>query len=187
MPAPERDMGKHTHSTSDGGSKQLLGKRPRKVKGMGATEGNSWENAEETWWASLAADRRHRPLHLGRRAHRCDRHGPSGFVVILSEGDRANLCRGKLDRLTASGQGFERGLAMPRSPWRLAELCGRPDPKERTLITMTDKASEVGRLMKVTEAVVAELERQGVAEALANLGFDPIEMAQGGRRRRGAI
>jgi sulfur carrier protein ThiS len=32
--------------------------------------------------------------------------------------------------------------------------------------------------MKVTEAVVAELERQGVAEALANLGFDPIEMAK---------
>jgi hypothetical protein len=32
--------------------------------------------------------------------------------------------------------------------------------------------------MKVTEAVVAELERQGVAEALAILGFDPIEMAK---------
>jgi N-dimethylarginine dimethylaminohydrolase len=46
------------------------------------------------------------------------------------------------------------------------------------LITVTDKAAVAGRLMKVTEAVVAELERQGVAEALANLGFDPIEMAQ---------
>jgi hypothetical protein len=34
---------------------------------------------------------------------------------------------------------------------------------------MTDKAAELGRLMKVTEAVVAELERQGVAEAMANL------------------
>jgi sulfur carrier protein ThiS len=43
---------------------------------------------------------------------------------------------------------------------------------------MTDTAAELGRLMKVTEAVVAELERQGVAEALANLGFDPIEMAK---------
>jgi sulfur carrier protein ThiS len=49
---------------------------------------------------------------------------------------------------------------------------------KRTLLTVTDKAAEVSRLMKVTEAVVAELERQGVAEALANLGFDPIEMAQ---------
>jgi Holliday junction resolvasome RuvABC DNA-binding subunit len=43
---------------------------------------------------------------------------------------------------------------------------------------MTDTAAQLGRLMKVTEAVVAELERQGVAEALANLGFDPIEMAK---------
>jgi Holliday junction resolvasome RuvABC DNA-binding subunit len=43
---------------------------------------------------------------------------------------------------------------------------------------MTDKAAELGRLMKVTEAVVAELERQGVAEAMANLGFDPTEMAK---------
>ena len=43
---------------------------------------------------------------------------------------------------------------------------------------MTDKAAELGRLMKVTEAVVAELERQGVAEVLANLGFDPTEMAK---------
>jgi hypothetical protein len=32
--------------------------------------------------------------------------------------------------------------------------------------------------MKVTEALVAELDRQGVAEALADLGFDPIEMAK---------
>jgi Holliday junction resolvasome RuvABC DNA-binding subunit len=43
---------------------------------------------------------------------------------------------------------------------------------------MTDKAAELGRLMKVTEAVVAELERQDVAEAMANLGFDPTEMAK---------
>jgi sulfur carrier protein ThiS len=32
--------------------------------------------------------------------------------------------------------------------------------------------------MKVAEAVVAEPERQDVAEALAILGFDPIEMAK---------
>jgi sulfur carrier protein ThiS len=43
---------------------------------------------------------------------------------------------------------------------------------------MTDQTAEIARLMKVAEAVVEELERQGVAEALANLGFDPIEMAQ---------
>jgi sulfur carrier protein ThiS len=43
---------------------------------------------------------------------------------------------------------------------------------------MADKAAELGRLWKVTEAVVAELERQGVAEVLANLGFDPTEMAK---------
>ncbi len=43
---------------------------------------------------------------------------------------------------------------------------------------MTDQTAEIARLMKVAEAVVEELERQGVAEALANLGFDHIEMAQ---------
>jgi hypothetical protein len=53
------------------------------------------------------------------------------------------------------------------------------------------EAAELARLWKVTDAVVAELERQGVAEVLANLGFDPTEMAkachQGGRRRRGPV
>jgi hypothetical protein len=43
---------------------------------------------------------------------------------------------------------------------------------------MTDETAEVARLMKVTEAVVAEVERQGLAEVLANLGFDPAEMAK---------
>jgi Holliday junction resolvasome RuvABC DNA-binding subunit len=43
---------------------------------------------------------------------------------------------------------------------------------------MTDEIARVARLMKVTEAVVVELERQGVAEALDNLGFDPTEMAK---------
>jgi hypothetical protein len=32
--------------------------------------------------------------------------------------------------------------------------------------------------MKVTEAVVAELDRQGVAEAMADLGFNPTDMAK---------
>jgi hypothetical protein len=43
---------------------------------------------------------------------------------------------------------------------------------------MTDETAETARLMKVTEAVVAELDRQGVAEAMADLGFDPTEMAK---------
>jgi hypothetical protein len=32
--------------------------------------------------------------------------------------------------------------------------------------------------MKVTEAIVAELQRRGVAEALADLGFDPAPLAR---------
>ena len=40
------------------------------------------------------------------------------------------------------------------------------------------EAAELARLWKVTDAVVAELERQGVAEVLANLGFDSTEMAK---------
>ena len=40
------------------------------------------------------------------------------------------------------------------------------------------EAAELARLWKVTDAVVAELERQGVAEVLANLGFNPTEMAK---------
>lgn len=43
---------------------------------------------------------------------------------------------------------------------------------------MAESAAEMARLMKVTEAIVAELERQGVAEALSNLGFDPMAMAK---------
>ncbi|WP_459584414.1 hypothetical protein [Bradyrhizobium diazoefficiens] len=43
---------------------------------------------------------------------------------------------------------------------------------------MTDSAAETARLMKVTEAIVTELQRQGVAEAVANLGFDPTQMAR---------
>jgi hypothetical protein len=43
---------------------------------------------------------------------------------------------------------------------------------------MTDQTAEVARLMKVTEAVVEELARQGVLEIVADYGFDPIEMAK---------
>ena len=43
---------------------------------------------------------------------------------------------------------------------------------------MSESASELARLMKVTEAIVAELERQGVADELADLGFDPMLMAR---------
>ena len=43
---------------------------------------------------------------------------------------------------------------------------------------MTDSTSETARLMKVTEAIVRELDRQGVAEAVADLGFDPMAMAR---------
>jgi len=49
---------------------------------------------------------------------------------------------------------------------------------KRTLITMTDKTAEVARLMKVTEAVVTELYRQGIGDEVADLGFDPAEMAK---------
>ena len=43
---------------------------------------------------------------------------------------------------------------------------------------MTDNIAEVARLMKVTEAVVLELHRQGVLDAVDALGFDPVEMAR---------
>jgi sulfur carrier protein ThiS len=43
---------------------------------------------------------------------------------------------------------------------------------------MADSAAEMARLMKVTEAIVRELDRQGVADALADLGFDPMQMGR---------
>jgi hypothetical protein len=43
---------------------------------------------------------------------------------------------------------------------------------------MTDQTAEAARLMKVTEAVVEELARQGVVEIMADEGFDPVEMAR---------
>ncbi|WFU57714.1 hypothetical protein QA639_09465 [Bradyrhizobium pachyrhizi] len=42
---------------------------------------------------------------------------------------------------------------------------------------MVDLTAETARLMKVTESIVAELDRQGVAEGVADLGFDPLEVA----------
>lgn len=50
---------------------------------------------------------------------------------------------------------------------------------------MTDSTSDTARLMKVTEAIVAELDRQGVAEAVADLGFDPMAMARAVSRAAG--
>ena len=43
---------------------------------------------------------------------------------------------------------------------------------------MTDEAAKTDRLMKVIEVMVAELERQGVAETLVGLGFDPTPLAE---------
>jgi hypothetical protein len=43
---------------------------------------------------------------------------------------------------------------------------------------MTDESARVARLMNVADAAVAEFERQGVAEVLANLKFDPMELAR---------
>jgi hypothetical protein len=43
---------------------------------------------------------------------------------------------------------------------------------------MSDVTSDAARLMKVTEAVVLELDRQGVAGVVRELGFDPTEMAK---------
>jgi hypothetical protein len=43
---------------------------------------------------------------------------------------------------------------------------------------MTDETAQTARLMKVVEVLVAELSRQGVAETLAGLGFDPMPLAK---------
>jgi hypothetical protein len=52
---------------------------------------------------------------------------------------------------------------------------------------MTDHTAEMARLMKVVDAVIEELERQGVLDFVADEGFDPMAMAKAGhqgRRRR---
>jgi hypothetical protein len=43
---------------------------------------------------------------------------------------------------------------------------------------MQDSAAETARLLKVIDAIILELARQGVAEALADLGFDPTGLAK---------
>ena len=43
---------------------------------------------------------------------------------------------------------------------------------------MTDETSQTARLMMVVDVIVAELERQGVTETLADLGFDPMALAK---------
>jgi len=43
---------------------------------------------------------------------------------------------------------------------------------------MSDVTAKMARLMRVTDAVIAELDRQGVAEVVANFGFDPVQMAR---------
>jgi hypothetical protein len=41
-----------------------------------------------------------------------------------------------------------------------------------------DETAEAARLMKVVDVIVAEMESQGVAEAMANLSFDPLALAR---------
>jgi hypothetical protein len=43
---------------------------------------------------------------------------------------------------------------------------------------MSDAAAETARLIKVAEAMIRELKRQSVAEMLANLGFNLMELAR---------
>ena len=43
---------------------------------------------------------------------------------------------------------------------------------------MTDETAKAARLMKVVEVIVAELDRQGVVETPADLGFDPAPLAE---------
>jgi hypothetical protein len=43
---------------------------------------------------------------------------------------------------------------------------------------MTDSVADTARLMKVVDALIIEFERQGIAEALADIGFEPTEMAR---------
>jgi hypothetical protein len=43
---------------------------------------------------------------------------------------------------------------------------------------MSDDVAETARLMNVIEAIILELERQGLVEALWELKFDPTELAR---------
>jgi hypothetical protein len=52
---------------------------------------------------------------------------------------------------------------------------------------MTDETAVAARLMKVVEVMVAELDRQRVAEALASRGFDPTPWPRRSSRQRTAM
>ncbi len=43
---------------------------------------------------------------------------------------------------------------------------------------MTDEAAEAARLMNVIDALVAELDRQGLTETLVDMGFDCTALAK---------
>jgi hypothetical protein len=43
---------------------------------------------------------------------------------------------------------------------------------------MRDETARIARLMRVTDALIEELDRQGVTEAMANLDFNVIQMAE---------
>ena len=43
---------------------------------------------------------------------------------------------------------------------------------------MSDETAMMARLMRMTDAVIEELDRQGVIEVVSNLGFDPMRMAK---------
>jgi hypothetical protein len=59
--------------------------------------------------------------------------------------------------------------------WTLARSAR---PSRCVVIIMTDKTAESARLMNVIDALVAELDRQGLTEALVNLGFDCTALAK---------
>ena len=52
---------------------------------------------------------------------------------------------------------------------------------------MKDETAKTACLMKVAEAAVEEFDRQGVAEAMANLGLDPMALAERSSRQRTAM
>jgi hypothetical protein len=43
---------------------------------------------------------------------------------------------------------------------------------------MTDESAKKARLTRVMDEMIKELQRQGVAEVLSNLNFDPRAMAE---------
>ena len=50
--------------------------------------------------------------------------------------------------------------------------------KRGALGTMTDESAKKARLMRVMDEMTMELQRQGVAEVLSNLNFDPRALAE---------